>query len=178
MNYPEVFNKCIKVILKNEGGYGNHPADPGGETKYGIADASDGNKDGMVDIDRDGHGDVPVKDLTVDQAKEIYFKKYWIPMNLDGIRSEELVLQVFDFGVNAGPATSVKLLQRVVGAVVDGKCGPKTCRKANYFEGDVSEAFRKARKQFYFDLIARKPHLDVFIAGWLNRVDHTNLNYA
>jgi lysozyme family protein len=173
MDYPELFNKCIKVILSNEGGYGKHPADPGGGTNYGIADAADGNKDGMIDINRDGTGDIKVKDLTIDQAKKIYYKRYWIPMKLEGLRDEELVLQVLDMGVNAGPVTAIKILQVVIGAERDGVCGPQTCRKANYYKGNLVNEFRQERKKFYFACVRRDPEKEVFLGGWLNRADNT-----
>jgi lysozyme family protein len=175
MNYPDVFNWCIKVILKNEGGYGNHPADPGGETIYGIADAADGKKDGLIDIDRDGTGDVKVKDLTIDQAKEIYYKRYWLPMKVEGIKLPELALQVFDMGVNAGIGRSARILQRVVGAKEDGDIGPKTLSLIDGYQGDILEAFKQARKDFYLGLAKIKPDYQVFIAGWLHRVEQTRL---
>jgi lysozyme family protein len=175
MNYPEIFNRCVKVVLRNEGGHGNNPADPGGETNFGIADAADGKKDGLIDIDRDGTGDVKVKDLTVDQAKEIYYKKYWIPMKLDGLKDENLVLHVFDMGVNAGPGRSIKILQGIIGATVDGDCGPQTCRKANLFKGDLVNEFKQERKKFYFACVHRDNEKQVFLAGWLNRIDNTKL---
>jgi lysozyme family protein len=175
MNYTEIFERCIKVILKNEGGYGNPKADSGGETNFGIADAADGKKDGMADIDRDGVGDIKIKDLTVDQAKEIYFNRYWVPMKLDGIRDENVVLDVFDMGVNAGTRRAIQLLQEITGATVDGDCGPQTCRKANYYEGDLVYAYKERRKKYYLALVKINPEKQVFIAGWLNRVDNCKM---
>lgn len=176
MKYPEIFDKCVKVVLRNEGGYGHHPADTGGETNFGIADAADGKTDGMADIDRDGTGDIKIKDLTADQAKEIYFERYWVRMKLEGLRDRNLVLQVFDMGVNAGPTRAIKLLQEIIGADVDGDCGPQTCRKANYFDGDLVSAYRQQRKKFYFACVRRDPEKQVFIAGWLNRADKTKFD--
>jgi lysozyme family protein len=176
--YPDLFEKCIKIVLKNEGGYGNHPADKGGETIYGIADAADGKKDGMIDINRDGIPDVKVKDLTVDQAKEIYYNQYWKPMNIDGLRDEDIALQVFDFGVNAGPGRAIRMLQLLTGSTVDGSCGPQTCRKVNYFDGDLASIYRKQRRKFYIELAKANAEYQVFLAGWLNRVDKTSFNYG
>lgn len=171
--YPEMFERCIRIVLRNEGGYGNHPADPGGETMYGIADASDGKKDGMIDLDRDGIPDVKVKDLTVDQAKQIYYDYYWKPMHLDGLTNEDLVLQVFDFGVNAGPRRSIKMLQYLVEVEMDGICGSKTSRYANHYQGNISKDFRAQRKHFYLDLVKKNPEKLVFIGGWLSRAENT-----
>ena len=65
MNYDQAFDK----VVGHEGGYVNHPSDPGGETKFGVSDRADGKIDGYIDIDGDGIGDVPVKKLTIEDAK-------------------------------------------------------------------------------------------------------------
>ena len=163
------FDKCIEVILKNEGGYVNHPADPGGETNFGIA------KRFFPGVD--------IKNLTKEQAIGIYHANYWKPMNLDGIWDGELVLQVFDFGVNAGKRRSIRTLQRIVGAGADGIIGPQTTKMVNYFKPvrkdgvcyTLLEFFKDERKAYYINLADRKPSLNVFLRGWLNRIEHTHL---
>lgn len=171
-----LFGRCIKVVLKNEGGYVWHPQDPGGETKYGIT------KKAFPDED--------IKNLTKVRARELYYKRYWQPMNLEGINSEPLVLQIFDFGVNAGfpPHScrrSIRLIQGIVGAVpIDGICGPITKGRINSFtpiEKDSGtytalDMFKEGRKHYYIDLANRKPELNVFLNGWLNRIEHTKFN--
>ncbi len=59
----EKFNKAVRIILAHEGGYVNHPADPGGETNMGISKRS--------------YPDLDIKNLTVAMAKEIYFRDFW-----------------------------------------------------------------------------------------------------
>jgi lysozyme family protein len=162
MAYPELFQKCVKVILKNEGGYINHPSDPGGETNMGIAKRFYPNLD--------------IKNLTKEQATEIYYKDYWLPMNLEKIHNEDLVLQVFDFGVNAGIRRSIKMLQKMVGLgsdSQDGMIGPITIYFVNNYNGDVVDSFKKRRRIYYMDLAARKSELEVFLKGWLNRIEKT-----
>ena len=63
---PDTFSTALAWLLRPdvEGGEVNHPADRGGHTKYGIADAADGKKDGMADLDRDGQPDIAIRDLT------------------------------------------------------------------------------------------------------------------
>ena len=60
MDYPDIFNKCIKIILRNEGGYVNHPSDPGGETNMGIAKRFYPNLD--------------IENLTEEEAIKIYYE--------------------------------------------------------------------------------------------------------
>lgn len=159
MDYTELFCKCIPVILRNEGGYVNHPNDPGGETNFGIA--------------KKFYPDLDIKNLTRTQAIKIYYEDYWTPMNLTGINNELLVLQVFDFGVNAGRKVSIRLLQRIVNVDDDGIVGPITRAAVNSSTIDVLDKFMQRRKLFYMNLAARKPELEVFLKGWLRRVDKT-----
>ena len=110
------FDDIIEVVLHHEGGYVNDPKDPGGETNFGIAKRS--------------HPDVDIKNLTKDEAKEIYKEHYW-----DGNKVESLPKELrhiyFDMCVNQGKSRGVKILQRAAnakgaGLKVDGGLGPKT----------------------------------------------------
>ena len=159
MLYPEIFLKCISVVLRNEGGYVNHPKDPGGETNMGIC--------------KKYYPDEDIKNLTRERAVQIYFTDYWRPMHLDKLKDENLILQVFDFGVNAGIKTSIKLLQKVLETDIDGAIGPITAYLANNYKGELLKDFIDARKDFYLDLVERKPQLEVFLRGWLNRINKT-----
>jgi lysozyme family protein len=159
MTYTDIFNRCIQVILRNEGGYVNHPSDPGGETNMGIA--------------KKFYPDLDIKNLTRNQAIEIYHRDYWNKMKLHGIFDENIILQVFDMGVNAGIRTAIKIIQRIIDAQVDGYTGPETNGLINAYEGDLVELYKQERKKYYFDLARRKPQMQVFLAGWLNRVDNT-----
>lgn len=155
--YTELFHRCIEVILRHEGGYVNHPADPGGETNFGIC--------------RRNYPDLDIRNLTREQAIEIYYRDYWLPLNLSGIRDPQAVLEIFDMGVNAGLRTAVKIAQRLVGAFADGAIGEETTVKINAFPGNFVELYKANRKIYYINLARRKPALGVFLEGWLNRVD-------
>lgn len=167
----------MPVILRNEGGYVNDPDDPGGATKYGISLRTLA-RIGDLDFDLDGDGDIDVDDirkLTPEKAEEFYYEYFYQPMRVDGLKCDSLALQAFDMAINAGKLTAIKLLQLTVGAKVDGILGPKTLAAANTFTDDIGEAFRKHRKQWYLDLVARKPKFKKFLNGWLRRCDHTKI---
>lgn len=159
MAYPDIFKKCMPVILRNEGGYVNHPNDPGGETNFGIAKKFYPNED--------------IKNMTIPRATYLYYRDYWLPMNLKGFKNEGLVLQVFDFGINAGIRRSIKLLQRLVGVIDDGFVGPITTKIINDQDSDIVKKFKNRRRIYYMNLAAQKPKLEVFLRGWLRRVDQT-----
>ena len=150
------FNEIIEQVLEHEGGYVNDPKDLGGETKYGIT--------------KRFYPDVDIKNLTVEQAKEIYKKDYWdrnrvesLPQNLSHI--------YFDMCVNMGKRTAVKVLQRAAvnkgkDIEVDGGLGPMTIGALKGVELDRVRAYRV---KFYVDLITDKPEQEKFFLGWFRR---------
>jgi lysozyme family protein len=168
MVYPTLFLKCLKVVLRNEGGYVNHPNDPGGETNKGITHYVYNRYRKSRNLPEQS-----VKLISKEEVYDIYYSIYWNPMDLDDIENEELILQVFDFGVNAGIRTSIKLLQRIIGVDDDGYVGKITLTRIKSYEGDLLAKFTARRKIFYMNLVAKKPELEVFLKGWLNRVEIT-----
>ncbi len=148
-------DRCIDVtIAEKEKGYVNDPDDRGGETKYGIS------KKAFPDLD--------IKNLTIEKAREIYNKKYWKPLNIDGINNELLCLNIYDMAVNGGGRTAVKLLQRALSLPEDGICGPKTTGAANA-DKDIIEKYISARCNYYRAIVNHDPSQGRFLKGWLNR---------
>jgi lysozyme family protein len=102
--------KAIETTLKWEGGYVNHPSDPGGATNFGITIA-----DVRKYIKKDATPQ-DVKNITKDQAIQIYENKYWKTTYYDCDKLDSGVdLAVFDFGVNSGPSRAKKFLDQAVG---------------------------------------------------------------
>lgn len=106
-----IFDTVFKNVVGIEAGYVNDSQDPGGETKYGISKRS--------------YPNVDIKNLTLDQAKTIYFSDFWCRLGCDKM-APALAEFVFDYGVNSGDPTAARSLQRAVGALPDGVVGPKT----------------------------------------------------
>ena len=157
------YDKCLKAILHHEGGYVNHPKDPGGETNLGVTKR----------VYEEFGGTKDMKDLTVEDVAPIYKKGYWDKMKGDDLPSG-LDLCVFDFGVNAGPGRSAKYLQTMIGTVADGGIGPNTLKAvANYVEEvgleQAVENFQEARQGYYEKLST----FDTFGKGWTRRVTET-----
>lgn len=146
------FEDAIGTVLKNEGGYVNNPADPGGETKYGISKRS--------------YPNVDIKNLTEDEAKEIYKRDFW---KFDGIDSQEVATKIFDAMVNMG-SRAIKFAQQLVGTVVDGKYGAKTEAAINAQDPvEFLKAYRDKMEQFYRNLVLADPSKAQFLKGWLRR---------
>ena len=175
-----LFDRCIEIVLRSEGGYQCDPDDIGNWTKDGKL------KGTRYGIAARYFPDVDIKNLTLEGAKEIYYKSFWKPMNLEGISDELLVLHVFDHGVNAGKRTSIRMLQRLVDAKADGICGPRTTTKVNTvvlpqkpIEGygllkSLTDYFIYSRHQYYADLTVRRPITKKYLKGWYNRIDKTH----
>jgi lysozyme family protein len=168
MDFPELFLRCLEVVLKNEGGYSNHPADTGGATMKGITQKE---YDSYRGHQGDSYQDVRL--ISDTELWDVYLTLYWIPMNLEIIDDDDLVLQVYDMGINAGTRTAIKLLQRLVGVIDDGYIGPQTNKAIREYNGNILEDYKKRRKLFYVTLKQNKPELKPFLIGWLNRVDNT-----
>ena len=157
------YNKCLETILHHEGGYVNHPKDPGGETNLGVTKR----------VYEEFGGTKDMKDLTVEDVAPIYKKGYWDKMKGDELPNG-LDLCVFDFGVNAGPGRSAKYLQTMIGTVADGGIGPNTLKAvANYVEEvgleQAIENFQGERQTYYENLST----FATFGRGWTRRVDET-----
>jgi Glycosyl hydrolase 108 len=154
------FDACMPFIFKAEGGYSDNPADPGGPTNFGITLATLRAYEGDPNLTADD-----VKKLTPAMAKEIYRTAYWNRMQC-GALPAGLDLEVFDFGVNSGPAASVKTLQKIVGVTQDGSIGPITLAAVGQFNvGDLIGRFAQARLAFYQSL-----NMPEFEQGWATRV--------
>ena len=156
------FDRIIAIIFKREGGYVNDTDDSGGETNFGISKRAYQNED--------------IKNMTIERAKEIYYQDYWKPLNLHLLNSVFLAIHVFDMAVNSGRKTAVKMLQRIVKSDVDGTIGINTARSANNAVG-VVENYIIARKNYYKNLVIKRPKNAKFLKGWLNRVDLVSQDY-
>ena len=162
------WDSSFRLMLKSEGGFGNHPSDPGGMTNLGVTKA--------VWEDWVGRetNEAEMRALTPEMVEPLYKKKYW-----DACRCDELPVGidylVFDFAVNAGPGRSIKTLQSAVGVTPDGAFGPITMQAVKDAAPDeLIERFSQAKERFY----RRLSTFSVFGKGWLNRVAHVRENAA
>lgn len=151
------FDRALQFILRPniEGGYVNDPADPGGETKYGISKRAYPLED--------------IRNLTTARAGEIYRRDYWSTVRGDDL-SWPVNLILFDCAVNQGLSTAILLLQRcALLGVVDGKFGPQTLAAARAMAAaDLASALLRARMQRYW--AAPATLRERFGLGWACRL--------
>jgi lysozyme family protein len=107
------FDVALARLLAHEGGYSNHPADPGGPTKFGITLA-----DYRRYLKPDGTA-ADVRAMRVEEAKAIYRERYWNALRCDELPAG-LDYAVFDYGVNSGVSRSARALRQIVGLAKDG----------------------------------------------------------
>ena len=159
-SYPE----SIAQVLTHEGGYVNHPRDPGGATNQGITQATyNAYRNSMGDSTRS------VRDITGGEVRTIYKRLYWnkvkgsfLPAGVDHV--------VMDAGVNSGPKRAAKWLQRAVGTTTDGMIGTATllaCKKDN--------AVRDIKRvcAYRLSFMQRLKIWSTFGRGWSRRVAET-----
>lgn len=143
--------QAIAFIIEDEGGYVDHPNDPGGETKYGISKRS--------------YPDVDIKNLTVEQATEIYKRDFWDKLHVTLLPAHVQYLYA-DMAVNHGPRNAARILQRAAGVTDDGIVGPVT-RKAAASAGILDICHQ--RMLFFSAIVANRTTQAVFLRGWTNR---------
>ena len=114
------FNKALEYVLEHEGGYVNHPRDPGGATNFGVTQAV---YDGYRKLR--GRGQQSVKFISQDEVQAIYKFQYWDKVQGD-LLPTGLDYAVFDFAVNSGVGRASKYLQAVLGVAQDGQIGART----------------------------------------------------
>ena len=160
--------RVMPHVFAHEGGYVDHPADPGGATNLGVTldtlSAWRGRRVGKADV----------RALTRAEATDIYREQYWAPIRGDDLPGG-VDYAMFDFAINSGPRRAAEYLQRVVGAEVDGQIGIHTlARVRSCAPHDIVRRLCAARLRFLKRIRDRrtgKPLWLHFGKGWQRRVD-------
>lgn len=152
MNFDTAFHK----LLGHEGGYVNHPQDPGGETNWGIT----------VAVARENGYQGQMRELPVEIAKAIYRKRFWDAVQADALPAP-LRYPLFDAAVNSGPGQAIRWLQRALGVADDGKLGPITLAAAATAPADaLARKLLGQRLEFMTNLSTWQS----FGKGWARRI--------
>ena len=157
------FDKCLAKLLSHEGGYVNHPKDPGGMTNLGVTKRVYDDWIGRESTEQE------MRDLTPTDVGPIYKKNYW-----DRVKGDNLPSGVdwcaFDWAVNSGSGRPAKAIQRAVGAAADGAIGPMTLKAvADKDPKEIIEYVFQVRQSFYESLKT----FETFGRGWTRRNKET-----
>ena len=154
------FERSLALVLQHEGGYVNHPSDPGGRTNLGVTQ--------RVWEDYVGHkvDEAEMRSLTKEMVSPLYRKEYWDAVHGDKLPCGADYL-AFDFAVNAGSFRCIKTIQRALNITADGVIGPVTVKAIQDTNAeDFINNFSAAKESFYRGLTT----FPTFGKGWLNRV--------
>lgn len=163
------FENCFAALIGNEGVLSMDPNDRGNWTggKIGVG-VLRGTKYG---VSAAAHPTLDIPNLTLDQARRIYYVDYWGPAGCDVV-PDGLKFDLFDFAVNSGPKRAAKLLQRSVGAEEDGAIGPRSLLAiANMNVYQIRLRLTAHRGL----LMAGDPAFSTQGKGWMNRLAHNAL---
>lgn len=157
------FHDSLIMLLKHEGGFVNHPRDPGGMTNLGVTKKVYEEWMGREVTEQE------MRDLQPKDVRDLYKKNYWDRCKCDDLPSG-LDFAVFDWAVNSGTGRSSKGVQKACGAEPDGAIGPKTLalvkgQNTQY----MIEKFGEIRQNFYESLST----FDTFGKGWTRRNKET-----
>lgn len=144
--------QSLRRLLGNEGGFVDHPRDPGGATNFGITQ--------RVARANGYQGDM--RNLPLSTALSIYEKDYWSPIKAEQLPAN-LRFHVFDAAANSGPGQAIKWLQRAAGVAQDGIIGPRTISASSMV---TPAKYSAIRLRFMTDLAA----WSTFGKGWARRI--------
>lgn len=147
---------AIEKTISYEGGYSNDPDDSGGETNFGIS--------------KKAYPNLDIKNLTIQQATEIYQRDYWDKMQCSAIGDSKIAWKIFDIAVNHGVDGAIRLVQHVVGCVVDGVIGPQTLHYINVSNPSdlMYELIHECILQHVHLAVTQNQDIE-FLAGWITR---------
>jgi len=173
-----MIDDLIDAVIDREGGYSKHPADRGGATRWGITEA----------VARANGYAGDMRHFAREAAAAIYRRIYWQRPRIDDVaqRAPSIAAELFDTGVNMGPAVAVAFLQRALNALnrgardypdilLDGRIGPQTLGALDGFlatrgaagETVLLKALEALQGERYVSLAERRPANEVFLYGWL-----------
>jgi lysozyme family protein len=150
------FDQAFDALLKHEGGYSDHAADPGGKTRYGVTEA----------VAREVGYRGEMRELPLELAKRIYRERYWDAVKADQLPSTVRYL-VFDAAVNSGVGQAARWLQRAVKVKDDGVIGPMTLMAANQSNPEALARRVLAQRLRFMSGLANWP---AFSRGWARRI--------
>ncbi len=169
------FKEAISKVFKNEGGYVDNSKDLGGTTNWGISLRF------LQTIDKTVTKET-IKNLTKEEAEDIYFAHFWLPNKYNEIKSQKVAEKVFDTSVNMGSKVGNRFLQSTLNITIfngkpldeDGIIGKKTIDAINFLDGEdvdknILKVYSLLQKEYYAKIVISRPEQSVFLKGWFNR---------
>jgi lysozyme family protein len=159
----DTFQIAFDALIKHEGGF--VICKRRGETKFGITERT--------------YPHLNIRELTIEDARYIYHKDWWVKNSYNQIPYASLATRIFDFSVHAGADRSHSILQLALNnmghpVTIDGKIGEETLRAIRHSDPILLvRMFIEAIRKFYYDLAANHPQQSKYLKGWLRRLEGT-----
>lgn len=171
----ENFKQALDFVLEWEGGYSDHPSDPGGETYRGITRRDHPEWPGWRVVERvkPENGETIFDPELENSLAMFYFDHYWRKASCDVIEqiAPATARSTFDMAVHSGPARAIKNLQNIIGTKMDGAFGPiSQLALIDFMDRHAAITSVKKRQVFLGRLIQKNPKLKAFARGWENRL--------
>ena len=159
------FEPCYRAAIRREGGYKLHTVegDRGGMTYAGIARNFWSEWEGWAYIDQ---GEIPPTKF----VRAFYRSNFWEKVKGDDIQNQSTASTLFDFAINAGNRTAIKLAQTAVGCEPDGVIGPRSLAALNEADGEAfAAAYALVKIKRYAEICNNDRSQTKFLLGWVNR---------
>lgn len=165
------FIKAYQELLQDEGLYSSDPLDSGGRTLMGISENNWPKWEGWKIVDTlSSPKEMATHPKLQNLVQQFYLNNFWEPINGDAINSDNIASSIFNFGVNIGVRTSVKLAQETAGVIADGIIGNDTLKAINASEERLFLAeFKLSKINRYCDIVDKNPTQLRFLKGWIRR---------
>lgn len=159
------YEKLIPTVLKFEGGFANHPSDPGGATNSGVTLSTFRSVYGKDKTVQD------LKNMTMEQWEYIFKTRFWDRWKADNIDNQAIANLLVDW-LWASGVYGIKYPQEILGVKTDGIVGLKTLAAINYYPNkkELFEKLWNRRKKHFEDIVRNRPQSKVFLKGWLRRL--------
>lgn len=158
------FDRAFAIVVDHEGGFVNHPRDPGGATNRGVSLRYARTRGLLFDLDRDGDVDEDdIRLVTLDHARAAFHADFWRPVSGDEL-PPGLALLLFDAAIHSGAPQAAQWLQQAAGVKADGVVGPITRRAA--WQPGMAQRFHRRR----IEALTRLPGWHAFGRGWATRL--------
>ena len=181
MNYTQAFNLLMSLEFSRPEKALHKNSNEKGLTFMGIYEAAHPSWQGWGQVRAaiNAYGDLEKAsvalyndDALIEKVKIFYKKEFWDKMRLDEVDSELKSCELFVFGANVDTVPAVRVLQRLLGVVVDGIMGQKTLKALNdYNEQSFDVDFDRAEIAYYRNLVKAKPEYHIYERGWINRAE-------
>jgi lysozyme family protein len=170
---PSLFPLAIPAVLQHEGGFVNDANDPGGATDFGVSLRWLKAQGLLTELEHSTATDDPitaVKKMTQEDASAFYQKFWWDAYGYGTVDAQNVANKILDMSVNLGAPRTHRMVQAAVGVKSDGVLGPTTYGEINHTQGtSLILTLKNTQASFYRNLVAKKPQMNEFLAGWLRR---------